>query len=460
VSARGGRPPWSPPGAREVGPSSEVPRTIVHIVTGGGALLLPFVRWWQAAVLAAAAVLFNVYLFRRLTRGRPDRQDAVPVGLVLYPVAILLLLLMFPMRPDIVAAAWGVLAAGFGGALLMDRRAGSPTRAWNRRRTVAGSIVFVISGAAAGAFLAWWCRPVVIPPPYLWFTIGAPAIAALAAAAVRLVPIRLDDNLSVSLTAASALWALSIVNQELAMAALAAAPAALVLALPANVIVAGLGYAAGTVTRSGAVTGAIIGTTIVVGAGWRGWLLLLTAFCCAAVTSRLGWTRKTLSGIEEERGGRRSTGNAIANTGIAAVAAVLAVVSYAHELALVAFAAALTAGASDTIASEIGKAWGRRTWSIAPFAEVPPGTPGAMSLEGTLAGLAGAAALATLASMLGLVARDTLVPIVAGATAGSLLESLLAATFEGPGILNNDALNLINTAFAAYVAVTLTAAAP
>ena len=51
--------------------------------------------------------------------------------------------------------------------------------------------------------------------------------------------------------------------------------------------------------------------------------------------------------------------------------------------------------------------------------------------------------------------RSALLPVVAGATAGALVESLLAASFEAPGILNNDALNFINTALAAYVAVSV-----
>ena len=40
-----------------------------------------------------------------------------------------------------------------------------------------------------------------------------------------------------------------------------------------------------------------------------------------------------------------------------------------------------------------------------------------------------------------------------GAIAGSLVESILAATFEEDGILDNDVLNLVNTAIAALAAV-------
>src|SRR4029450_2916061 len=111
---------------------------------------------------------------------------------------------------------------------------------------------------------------------------------------------------------------------------------------------------------------------------------------------RLGLQRKMILGISEERGGRRGAGNAIANTGAAAVAALLVGLAAAAGAARIAFAAALTAGGSDTFASEIGKAWGRRTWSITTLERVPPGTSGAMSLEGTLAGIAGAFTLAAI----------------------------------------------------------------
>jgi uncharacterized protein (TIGR00297 family) len=137
---------------------------------------------------------------------------------------------------------------------------------------------------------------------------------------------------------------------------------------------------------------------------------------------------------------------------------VISSVTYAHDAALIAFAAALTAGASDTIASEIGKAWGRRTWLVAPVRRVPPGTSGALSVEGTVAGIVGAAALGGLSVALGIVPADALLPIVAGATVGSFVESGLAARFEASGVLNNDALNLLNTGVSAYAALVISGA--
>src|SRR5262245_59276486 len=160
-----------------------------------------------------------------------------------------------------------------------------------------------------------------------------------------------------------------------------------------------------------------------------------------------------LLGIAEERGGRRGAGNAIGNTGVAAAAAVLAITTHGEAAAMVAFVAALTAGGSDTIASEIGKAWGRHTVLLATLRPVPPGTSGAVSLEGTAAGLVGALVLALAGIALGLVPAHALAAVVIGATIGSFAESLLGATLEGPGIVNNDVLNFLNTAIAAWSAV-------
>jgi uncharacterized protein (TIGR00297 family) len=422
---------------------------------GGFALLLRWMPWWQAVALAVSALVFNLLLLPRLRVNlyRPGDRERGVHGIIWYPLAVLLLLVTFPRRLDIVAAAWGILAIGDGIATLAGQAIGGPRWPWNREKTLSGSAAFAIGGAAAGVFLAWWSRPAVAPAPALAFAIVAPILAAVAAAMVETMPVRLDDNLSVAATASAVLWLASLVSlaqlPEVMALALARLPAAAAL----NILVAWAGHRARTVGASGAVAGALIGITIFVGTGWQGWVLLLVTFIAASVASRLGLQRKVLLGIAEDRGGRRGAGNAIANTGVAALAAVIALAGTSGDAARLAFAAALVAGGSDTIASEIGKAWGRRTWSITSLAHVPPGTSGAVSLEGTAAGVAGALALGAAAAALGLAPFAWLWAIVIGATAGSLLESWLGATLEAPGILNNDMLNFINTAAAAGVAI-------
>ena len=436
---------------------SETSRQLVHMAMGAFALLLRWLPWWQAIVLAASAVAFNLLVLPRVGAAlyRPGDRERGVHGIIFYPLAVLLLILAFPRRPDIVAAAWGILAIGDGLATLAGRAIGGTRWPWNRDKTVSGSIAFAAGGAAAGVLLAWWCRPAVVPVPPILFIVIAPVAAAVVAALVETMPARLDDNLSVAAAAGATLWVASQIDVVRLPDAAGLAAARLPAALLLNAAVAFAGHRARTVTASGALVGALIGTTIYACVGWQGWSLLLSTFIAASAASRIGLTRKTLLGIAEERGGRRGAGNAIANTGVAAVASTIAVTATDPALATLAFATALAAGGSDTIASEIGKAYGRQTWSIVSLTRVPPGTPGAMSLEGTLAGIAGAAALGLVAIALALVPRSALWIVVVASTAGALLESWLGATLEAPGILNNDMLNFINTAAAALTAVAL-----
>jgi len=437
---------------------SETARQWVHVGSGLFALLLRTLTWPQAAAMAIAALAFNVVVIPRIgTRLlRPvDRARGLPLGIVLYPIAVLALIVVFRARLDIAAGAWAVLAFGDGTATLVGRRVGGRRWAWNPEKTIAGTVAFATCAVAAAIALMWWTRPAVMPPPGVWFLVLAPIAAAVTAAAVETIPIRLDDNISVPATAAAVLWLSTLVTHAAVVAALPALVRALPIAIALNAVVAWAGFRARTVSVSGAVGGAIVGIVIYLGGGAAAWGLLLLTFIAASAASRLGIERKTLLGIAEERGGRRGAGNALANCGVAAVAAIAAVTTPYREPALLALVAALVAGGSDTVASEVGKAWGTATFLVTSFGRVKPGTPGAMSAQGTAAGIVAALALAAVAAAVGLIAGNAVAAVVVAATLGAFVESALGATLEAPGILNNDMLNFINTAVAAGAALAL-----
>jgi len=437
------------------GHHSETARQLVHVSMGSFALLLRWLHWSAAVGLALAAVLFNAFVLPRIAGRlyRPGDRERGLHGILYYPITVLALLLLFPRDLALVASAWGILAAGDGMATIVGRAIGGPRWTWNREKTLAGSLALWIAGGAAGAALLWWCRNASTPPRSDLFILLAPFVASAAAAAIETMDVRLDDNISVGLGAGATLWLLTLTSWAAVHATMPLTTSRMLLAIAVNGGVAWAGHAARTVSIGGAIAGAIIGIVIFAALGWPGWGLLMVTFIAASVASRMGLKRKTLLGVAEDRGGRRGVGNAIANTGVATIAAAL-VVSTAHpERAAWAFAAALAAGGSDTIASEIGKAWGRTTWLVTSWRRVPPGTSGAMSMEGTAAGIVGALMLASIAIAFGIVSYAALAPLVIAATAGALVESALGATLEAPGVLNNDMLNFINTAVAALVAV-------
>jgi uncharacterized protein (TIGR00297 family) len=99
----------------------------------------------------------------------------------------------------------------------------------------------------------------------------------------------------------------------------------------------------------------------------------------------------------------------------------------------------------------VGKAYGRRTFLITSLRPVPPGTEGAVSLEGTLGGLVGGMLVALVGTAFGLYGlREAMLVGLAGLV-GSLAESVLGTVAERKGWMGNDLLNATNTAIGALV---------
>src|SRR5687767_4328754 len=204
--------------------SSENARQLVHIAFGACALLLADLSWFQAALAASFAVVFNLFVLHRVGGARLFRPDErgryrLKSGIVLYPAAIVGLLLLVPERLDIVAGAWGVLAVGDGAATLVGRYLPIRPWAWNRDKSLGGSLAFVLFGGTAAAALLWWCRGEAMPPAYWWFPIAAGLLGALVAAAVETITVSFDDNVSVAGSAAAAMWLVSLVSEDLVVAA-------------------------------------------------------------------------------------------------------------------------------------------------------------------------------------------------------------------------------------------------
>ena len=122
--------------------------------------------------------------------------------------------------------------------------------------------------------------------------------------------------------------------------------------------------------------------------------------------------------------------------------------------------AALAEAAADTVSSEMGQVLGGRPRMITTLRAVEPGRDGAMSPVGTLAGIAAAAVVAG-AGTWALRGQLTMFAVsCASAVFGFLFDSLLGATFEERGWLNNDGVNFLSTAAAAACALVLLAVLP
>jgi uncharacterized protein (TIGR00297 family) len=207
------------------------------------------------------------------------------------------------------------------------------------------------------------------------------------------------------------------------------------------------------VNRSGALAGGLACFLLFAGAGPAAFATLAALFLMTWLSTRLGYRRKLVLGLAEQRDGRNAW-QVLANLAVAALGSVLFSAT-GNRLWLVAAVGALAEAATDTVASEIGQYRGPDARLITTWERVPAGTDGGVTFPGSIAGMAAALGMAAVAAMTGMVLKAQLwIPVAAG-FAGMLIDSLLGATLQRRGWISNEAVNLFSTLAAAALAYTV-----
>ncbi|URD52306.1 TIGR00297 family protein [Chroococcidiopsis sp. CCNUC1] len=224
-------------------------------------------------------------------------------------------------------------------------------------------------------------------------------------------------------------------------------------------------------TPAGLLHALFLGVLLYLSVGWQGELVVVFYFLVGSAVTYIGMAQKEAEGIAEKRSGARGPENvwSSALTGaLCAVGIAINSLSFANattfvahsspivSLLLLGFVASFSTKLSDTCATEVGKAYGQRTFLITTLQPVARGTEGAVSLEGTLAGVAGSVAIATLAWGLGLIDLRGILWCVIAAFIATNIESLIGATVEGKvSWLTHDVVNFLNTLIGAIAAILL-----
>jgi uncharacterized protein (TIGR00297 family) len=441
-----------PKEAPPVVPSGEWKRKIVHIAVGGFALLLRFLTPFQAALLATSAFLFNWQVLPRIGGKSMWRSGELARGhargILIYPLSVLGLVLVFHDRLWMAAAIWGLLALGDGMASIIGQALRGPRLPWNDSKGWLGLIAFVLFGALGAFGLAVWTNPALDPARTFVVVLSLAFLAGL----VESMDTTLDDNLTVPLAGAvllPLLFALEGIGSNASGLEVRVAQGLIV-----NALFAWLAMRSKSIDALGAWSAILIGTVITASFGLQGFALMAGFFLVGSTVTKLGYARKAALGIAQEKGGARGWRNAFANGGIPALLALFGLLSHGpmRTAYLIAYAAAVATAAADTCSSEIGKAYGKRTFLITTFRPVPAGTEGAVSVEGTLGGLFGAAFIASLGVLTGLFHAEGALIVTLSGFLGALAESVIGTVAEKRGWLDNHGLNALNTAIGAALA--------
>jgi uncharacterized protein (TIGR00297 family) len=207
----------------------------------------------------------------------------------------------------------------------------------------------------------------------------------------------------------------------------------------------------GKLTPTGGFTGFIVGLAIFSGAGYTGIAMLATFFIVGTAATAVGINKKQDLGLAEKDKGKRTTGQVLANAGVAAALGLLAILFPEREVLLVMMiAASLASATADTLSSEMGNLYGKRFYNILTWQPDKRGLDGVISLEGTMTGVGGSILIAIIFSI-GYGFNVAFAWIVLVGTIGNLFDSVLGASLERKNFLTNDAVNFANTLIAALI---------
>ena len=382
-----------------------------------------------------------------------DREDRRLYGVVAFSLAIagLAIFASIPGEPlPYVAFTAAALAVGAGrlGRVLVGRRTDGEFS------LVAGYLVVGAIAALAGQVVVLAQVGTVSIGEGLPVAVFIASAASLSAALIRSLVYDRDAHITV-ITVALIAWGFTVLVPTVTVVEIVGA-------LAVTVALGYVSYALGTASVPGMLTGVLLALLTIV-LGGVGWFAVLIAFySIGGLASKYRFDEKADRGVAQENQGARGTGNVLANSAVALVALVgYAATDHVGVPAAVfgfAFAGAVSTALADTLSSEIGGLFdGPRL--ITTLRPVEPGTDGAVTWQGEVAGLVGAGVVGAIAAVgmpLGEPAVAGAVVVVAG-FAGMTADSLLGALIEGDRV-GNQAVNFLATCAGALVAVAVAAA--
>ena len=216
-------------------------------------------------------------------------------------------------------------------------------------------------------------------------------------------------------------------------------------------LVLGIGaYFAKAADSDAVLSETIVCLLVILFAGLSWFILLLAFYLLGGAFTRYGYSQKHKLGIAQSHGGRRGYKNVYSNS-LVPLALAICFGVYGNDIFIFAFIASVATANGDTLASEIGETSRSKPRMITTLKETEPGVDGGVTPLGEAASLAGAIIIGLLATGMGMVGVSGIVVAAIGGFLGTNFDSLLGATLQSRGILSNNGVNLVATAFGALV---------
>ena len=191
---------------------------------------------------------------------------------------------------------------------------------------------------------------------------------------------------------------------------------------------------ASAIDRRGFLACLAVGYPIILGGGWRWFVIVATFFVLGVAFTWYRYEYKKSIGSAQEKGGTRNWPNILANGGIASLLGLGELLGGGLVFSVL-YIGAVSAAASDTVATELGLLNKSPPRLIThPGRSVSPGTSGGVSPLGIAGTFLASALIGAVSAVLGVAsgfpAGYVVAVSVSGGVIGSLADSAAGATFQ------------------------------
>ena len=198
--------------------SRESRRRLWHMTPGLLAFPLQFVSHADPlsptlrGIILGVIGLLSLQIFLGFRRIQREQQETGLWAVVGYALSVLGTIVLFPDRLEVGLALLGILAFGDGSATAFGKMLRGPVLPWNRGKTWAGFLAFIINGSLMSGWIYWGetQNPEALEMPLsLGRALLLTAPAVVLCAIVESVPSRINDNIRVGVVGAVSLLLLS-----------------------------------------------------------------------------------------------------------------------------------------------------------------------------------------------------------------------------------------------------------
>ena len=234
------------------------------------------------------------------------------------------------------------------------------------------------------------------------------------------------------------------------------------------ILLALFAYLRGILDSSGSLAAFTIGIVIAI-FGNIYWLLTLISFLIVTfIVTKLGFSNKQSKGVAQGKHGERNARNVLANGMLPALIPIL-IPWLGWKVTGLLFIVCISEAASDSFANEVGVLSDKAYLITNLRKRVKAGTHGGISVQGELAGLAGAIIPATFGwvliseynkslipitdiAQMPMTAMTLVLPILLGFL-GCHIDSVLGATLQLKKLISNDTVNFLSITFTFIIAI-------